>query len=731
MSRCSTAEEFQNAFRRYAEPTALFIPTHKPFASADTAYLHVCLKTGEILLEGEIEVRSSVDRVAGLYGRPGMTVRFVSPDAPNKEMLTHLVRARTMLKPVPLPSHLTARPSLESLNKAAVAALSPVPPSSVTDPVLQLAECALVDTQGHELGAFAGSEFTSTKMTPIVPVEPRPSKPSAMPSSQAIAATDGAGVWRGEGTQLVPVAPVAEQAGPPSQHVISAVNATPGTWAPDSTRTEVSPAGWEADDDVAPPPVQVVGADEQSANDASDNDANADDSDDDELDAVNTNVVSKASISQIVHAAKHAKAAQPAEDDTSTTGTISTPADGPPRADTSIPPPVDEPAPQAPYIAQTLKGAPAVSPRMRAESLAQDVLQDDEDADAAPAPAEEEQETPPVQASHPPPEAAAPAAAPSKAALKSYNGAQPLNVSEFHSARTSVTIDAVMPMPGGRTHRASLAPGGVTLSTASARGTALPTKRRGHNSLVIALGLLALAAAAFAVWKFVLQPNQTETSQVPTPSRAPAPSKATPPPGAANTANTAAVAIPPDAGGDPAASATPTNDASVDAAAAAIAENAPEAATALVPAAAATTANKTPKCKVAFAVLPPTATISMDGNKLGIARKVKSLPCGDIEVTVSGEQYADKVVKLSLKPGAKNAQKIQLARPSFEIKFISKPKGAQLRINGKLSGKTPVTKSVTGFEPQQIELKKPGYKPKSVKVTPTADATLEYDLDKK
>ena len=69
----------------------MFVPTQTPFASADTAFLYVCLNSGEILIEGDIEVRSSVDRVAGLYGRPGMTVRFIAPSATNKELsLIHI-----------------------------------------------------------------------------------------------------------------------------------------------------------------------------------------------------------------------------------------------------------------------------------------------------------------------------------------------------------------------------------------------------------------------------------------------------------------------------------------------------------------------------------------------------------------------------------------------------------------------------------------------------------------
>ena len=107
------------------------------------------------------------------------------------------------------------------------------------------------------------------------------------------------------------------------------------------------------------------------------------------------------------------------------------------------------------------------------------------------------------------------------------------------------------------------------------------------------------------------------------------------------------------------------------------------------------------------------------------------MSCGDLTLTLSNPKYADLTVALSLVPARKTTKKVALVRPLFEIKLISKPTGAQVRIGGKLVGKTPLTHPLPGFEPHDLVISKKGYQPKTITLVPTGAADVEYALTKK
>ena len=138
VSACQTAEEFVAAFRRYADRTGLFVPIAKPFPQGGRGHIAIALNDGRIVLEGNVEVVQSSPRPSPLYGRIGMTLRFVEPDPATKTTLTELEKARLAMKPAPL----TAVP--RDADVPATPRPTPPPIGGRIDASNALAECVVI-----------------------------------------------------------------------------------------------------------------------------------------------------------------------------------------------------------------------------------------------------------------------------------------------------------------------------------------------------------------------------------------------------------------------------------------------------------------------------------------------------------------------------------------------------------------------------------------------------------
>ncbi|MEO8551715.1 MAG: hypothetical protein ABI678_17180, partial [Kofleriaceae bacterium] len=78
------------------------MPIAEPLLQGRRGRIALVLKDGRIVLEGEVEIAVSNSRPSPLYGRVGMTLKFVEPDAPTKTILGELEKARLAMKPPPL-----------------------------------------------------------------------------------------------------------------------------------------------------------------------------------------------------------------------------------------------------------------------------------------------------------------------------------------------------------------------------------------------------------------------------------------------------------------------------------------------------------------------------------------------------------------------------------------------------------------------------------------------------
>jgi hypothetical protein len=200
VSACGTAEEFVAAFRRYADRTGLFVPLASPLPAGKRGRLALTLKDGGVMIEGEAEILQSSARPTVLHGRPGMTVKFVEPDAPSKIVIGELEKARLAMKPAP--------PSVPPRPANVPAEPRPVPPTPTgrIDAANSLAECVVIgdisklqDTAAAHKGNVTNDSSSSRFVVPAIPaVGGRAKTPSSggapsTPASKAASAPTAAG----------------------------------------------------------------------------------------------------------------------------------------------------------------------------------------------------------------------------------------------------------------------------------------------------------------------------------------------------------------------------------------------------------------------------------------------------------------------------------------------------------------------------------------------------------
>jgi hypothetical protein len=181
VSACTSGEEFISAFRRYADRNGvMFVPIADPLPAGRKGRFAITLRDGGVMIEGQAEIVSSAKSPSVLYGRVGMTVKFLAPDEPSQTILAELEKARTSLRP-PAPS-VPPRPA----DVPAEPRPKPPAPGGRIDAVNALAECVVIGdvstlSRDSDLGTIPPPiGKTPSGPTPI-PMAKTPSGPVPMP----------------------------------------------------------------------------------------------------------------------------------------------------------------------------------------------------------------------------------------------------------------------------------------------------------------------------------------------------------------------------------------------------------------------------------------------------------------------------------------------------------------------------------------------------------------------
>lgn len=142
-----------------------------------------------------------------------------------------------------------------------------------------------------------------------------------------------------------------------------------------------------------------------------------------------------------------------------------------------------------------------------------------------------------------------------------------------------------------------------------------------------------------------------------------------------------------------------------------------------------------PACSVTFTSTPVGATVTLDGQELGVTPVTKAVPCKGGELTFrkgSGPEVVQRPDTFT------DGQKIEakLAEPAaaaakgkLEITVVTTPIAARIRLNNKEIGRSPVTIQVSAGVPIVLSAQKDG-RAASVRVTPSESAR-SFTLDLK
>lgn len=232
-----------------------------------------------------------------------------------------------------------------------------------------------------------------------------------------------------------------------------------------------------------------------------------------------------------------------------------------------------------------------------------------------------------------------------------------------------------------------------------------PAPNRAARGMLAASIFIAAAGAAVAVsavwWARSVSAQRGAPSAAP--SSAPAPVAAlaaTPPPSVQPAAAVAPAPAPPPALVEP----PPTPVPAVEAVA-----PPPDPTTEPTPAAVVAPAvDAAPaRCDLAITTNADGATIFVDGHRRGEAPATIDVPCGATEIALRHPRYQEQVRTLT--PADQSSLHLTLSRPRAQLRVVTRPSGATVKIGGRVVGKSPLVAPVDGFERISVTLTGAGF----------------------
>lgn len=135
-------------------------------------------------------------------------------------------------------------------------------------------------------------------------------------------------------------------------------------------------------------------------------------------------------------------------------------------------------------------------------------------------------------------------------------------------------------------------------------------------------------------------------------------------------------------------------------------------------------------CVLSIRSNPPAATVVIDGLSAGITPlAVVGAPChAPVQVTVEKVGYEDWRKELQLVSGESVHLQATLRRRQMMLRVASSPAGAQVEINGKPVGKTPLTVEVNAFANAGVLLHLKGFRPYRATVVPAGQKEIVAQL---
>lgn len=117
------------------------------------------------------------------------------------------------------------------------------------------------------------------------------------------------------------------------------------------------------------------------------------------------------------------------------------------------------------------------------------------------------------------------------------------------------------------------------------------------------------------------------------------------------------------------------------------------------------------------------AEIWIDGERRGKVPAQLEVPCRPTSIALRHPRYQAAQREVVPSPGTTEVE-LRMTRPLVTVKIESKPPGANVRVNGRAIGKTPLSTKVLAFERGTVVLSHDGGAIKTMQIYPQADNTL-------
>jgi len=121
-------------------------------------------------------------------------------------------------------------------------------------------------------------------------------------------------------------------------------------------------------------------------------------------------------------------------------------------------------------------------------------------------------------------------------------------------------------------------------------------------------------------------------------------------------------------------------------------------------------------CKVVVATTPAGSMVAVDDKTVGPSPLTVGTSCEKHKLDISHARYQSATKFVTLAEGKQGQVEVTLSRPTHVVTVTSNPAGAQIFIDGRSAGTTPMKLSVLGFTTLKLEFKKTGYQPASEKL---------------
>ena len=135
---------------------------------------------------------------------------------------------------------------------------------------------------------------------------------------------------------------------------------------------------------------------------------------------------------------------------------------------------------------------------------------------------------------------------------------------------------------------------------------------------------------------------------------------------------------------------------------------------------------------ITFSSFPTNANVMIDGKSIGKTPLSKQLAAGNYMLEISADQHKTWKQRLIVKPNEpQDLSDIRLKPADGSVAIKTRPVGANVIIDGKFVGQTPLTIDLSPSEDHVVQISRVGYEKATRKINVSSSASKQIDIDLK